>query len=481
RVGGRWLDGQRLRSAAGVTTTINTGRGSTAVAVTLTADGAVPARAVRTDTENQVAISSVDLTVRDITPPNVAWAASDPGTGSWQRGALCGAFTARDAGLGIDRVEFAVGGVQGSAAAGVGTRLQPRPLAFDGSVCVDSTLVGDGVFGTTLTAVDAGAAGNRSVPLSGVVRIDNTPPVVEYAAPTDPEARIPVATLAITDATSGVDHTTVTIDGQPALQTKLISGLQVRPSSALADGTHRLAWEISDVAGNTATGSELFGVADTTPPTIDTLEPQGIAAPTAAVLARASDTGAGLAVDGWRLAVDGIDVTGAADVGVAGAITYVPTRPWSEGEHSVRVTAGDRSGNRTVRAWTFAIPITVLPQPAPIIAPAVEAVVTAADSAPVPESVPPARATSATLALHSSARRVRVGAQVRLIGSASGVSGTRVRIEARVGRAWRLVAQVPISVKGTFATPVRLPAVGTYAVRARVGRLLSQTIELRAR
>ena len=481
RIGGRWIDGQRLRSASGTTATVNTGQGATAVAVTLTADGAVPARTVRTDTENLVSVASVQLAVRDLSLPSVAWTTGDPVGGGWQRGSVCGAFAARDAGLGVDHVEFTVGGTQGIVVAGPGSRLQPRPLAFDGTVCVDSSQVGDGTYGTALTAVDAGAAGNRSTSIMGIMRIDNTAPVVNYLAPADAEARLPAVQLTVTDPTSGVERVAATIDGLPAaLSTTGVTTL-VRPLAPLADGTHRLSWEAGDVAGNVTTGSALFGVADTTPPAIDSVEPVGVSSPTASIMVRATDTGTGLSSEGWRLAVDGIDVTGAAEVSSTGLITYAPPRSWAEGDHVARVTVVDRSGNRNVRTWTFSIPVTPTPQPTPAPAPVVEAAsasVEAGATTPAPDAAPAGRA---SLVLQASVRRVRVGAQLRLRGRLVGATRTRVQIEARVGTVWRVVVQVPLSPTGSFATPVRLPAPGTYAVRARAGRTLSKTLQLTAR
>ena len=483
KIGGRWLEGQRLRSTAGTTTTVNTGRGASAVAVTLTADGAVPARVVKSDAENVVSVDSVVLTVRDLVAPSIAWSNGDPATAGWQRGALCGAFAARDAGLGVDRVELAVGSVVATTAAAGGSRLQPRPAALDGTICLDTAQVGDGTFGTALSAVDTGALGNRSTALTGLIRIDNTAPAVVYAPPVDAEARLPVSQLVATDATSGIDQVTATIDGLPAA-VRTVNGLTtVTPIAALADGTHRLAWAASDVAGNVATGGETFGVVDTTPPVIDDVQPSGVVQATAVVSAHAIDTGAGLAPEGWRLAIDGVDVTGAAEPTSTGGITYAPLRPWSEGEHTVRVTAVDRSGNRAVRTWTFSLPITPsTPQsvaPMPI------------SDAPIPVAdAPPSRdegtantsgAVSSRLTLRSEARRLRRGSEVRLHGRLAGAAARRVRIEARVGRHWLVVIGVPISAAGTFSTAVRLPAAGGYDVRARAGRLTSPVVHLTAR
>jgi hypothetical protein len=481
RIGGRWIDVQRLRSATGSTATVTTGRGASAVAVTLTADGAVPARAVRSEAENMVAVNSVQLTVRDVTPPSVAWTAGDPSTGEWQRGALCGGFSARDTGLGVAHVDFMVGNALARAVAVAGTRLQPSPIAFEGNVCVDTTQLVDGTYSTALAAVDAGTGGNRSVAVAGLVRVDNTAPMISYQAPTDLEARLPVAQMTVTDATSGVERFTATIDEFPAVISKLGGAMLVKPAAPLTDGMHRIAWEAVDAAGNQTTGGDIFGVADVTAPVIEDAQPQGTTSPTTAVTARAVDLGSGISPEGWRLAIDGVDVTGAADITPAGTLTYVAGRPWPEGEHTARVTAVDKSGNRAVRTWVFSIPVTpaTTPSPAPVVAS--EPLIAAPDVTPTPENGVVSTTSRPLLRLNPSTRRVRAGAQLQLRGRLTGGTASRVRIEARVGRAWRLVVQVPISASGAFSTMVRLPAVGAYDVRAHAGQTVSRSVRLRAR
>ena len=482
RVAGRWIDMRRLHSASGAQATVNAGAGGTAVAVTLTADGAVPGRAVKTDADNAVTVDSVVLTVRDPAPPTVGWTSGDPAGAGWSRGTICGGFEARDVGLGVDHVDYAVGTVVTTVAAGGGTRLQPRPGTLDGSVCVDTSQVGDGTYGTALSAVDGADDGNRGSTVAGIMRIDNTPPQVVYQAPADPEARLPVSQLTAADATSGLEQVDATIDGLPAVLHSIGGVTTVAPGTPLADGTHRLAWSAKDVAGNVATGVETFGVADTTPPTIDTALPQGVAGALEVISAHAIDTGAGLDTGGWRLAVDGLDVTGGADLSAPGTITYTPVRPWTEGDHVARVTAVDRSGNRTVRTWTFSLPVTP-PPPAPIVAPAV-----VAESALVVDPVPTADAAATgtphprpKLTLATSTRTPRVGGEITLRGTVGDGAMRFVRIEARVGRIWRLVARVPVTAQRRFSTPVRLPQAGGYDVRARAGSSTSATLHLTAR
>ena len=483
RLGGRWIAGQRLRSVGGTSATLSTGRGATAVAVALTADTAIAGRTVRNATDNSVSVESVQLTVRDAHLPSVAWGGADPVLGGWQRGQLCGAFTAADRGLGVDRVEYAIGSVVAAASAGPGTRLQPRPLQFAGSVCVDTAQLPDGTYGTALTAVDTGADGNRSAPLANVVRVDNAPPSVTYKAPADPEARLPEIQLAVTDAASGLDSLSATIDGLAA-EVRLAAGVAVVvPPQPLADGLHRLAWTAADVAGNATSGSETFGVADRTPPVIDDVQPQGVVGPFAPVSAHATDSGAGLAADAWRLAIDGVDVTGAAELGSAGTIVFTPTRAWGEGEHVVRATVIDRSGNRTVRTWTFSLPVSPPPAPAPLppVAPAAPEVASAATEPLVEPETAAVTAPRPRLTLLAERQRVRAGGQTRLRGVVAGTGIARVRIEARVGRRWRLVVVVPVAADGRFATPVRLPERGAYDVRARAQSLRSAVLRLTAR
>jgi hypothetical protein len=486
RIGGRWIDGQRLRSPGGTTTTLSAGRGGTAVAVALRAEAAVGSRAIRNASENSVAVESVLLTVRDTAAPHVGWVGAEPATGDWQRGALCGAFAAHDRGLGVDRVEFAVGAAIGTSGAGPGTRLQPRPLALSGSVCVDSTSLADGTYGTSLTAVDAGPAGNRSEAQLGLARIDNTAPTVTFRPPADSEARLPALELQLGDAASGVDRVAASVDGLPAAVTVGPLGAIVTPPTPLQDGLHRVAWEVADGAGNVAESAATFGVADSTPPTIGEVQPLGITTPFAPLTVTAADAGAGLASDAWRLAVDGVDVTGAADVTLSGAITYLPPRAWGEGEHVARVTVLDRSGNRAVRTWTFSLPAVPPPATPPAPDPTPVGVIGTGESAPTAIEQTTAAVDRATTAaprvrLVTSSRRTRVGSRIRLSGALEHVTAARVRIEARVGDRWVLVIRTPVGQTGRFSTPVRLPQAGVYSVRARAGATVSRVLLLRAR
>jgi len=357
RIAGRWFDSRRLHSATINSGTYRVGGGGTAVAVTLTSDQAVTAKVVKKSTDNSVTITGVSLVVRDSIAPTVAWSGGDPSTGLWQHGSLCGSFAAQDVGLGVDHVDYVVGGVVASSVAPSGPRLQPRPLWYAGVICLDSSSLEDGVYGSALGAIDTSSEGNHSRLVGGVVKVDNTAPVAVFVPPTDSEARLPSLVLQVEDRASGVATSALSLDGVP-LVAKVTGGTIVAtPNQSLTDGLHRVAWTVIDHAGNITSDGATIGVADVTPPLIDLIAPIGIATMLATVSARVTDSGSGVAVDAIRLAVDGAEVSALCDI-VDGHVRYEPSRPWTEGEHAVRLTASDRSGNRSVRTWTFQLPIT---------------------------------------------------------------------------------------------------------------------------
>jgi hypothetical protein len=559
RFGGRWVDQARLRSTGAATRTVAAGRGGTAVAVVLVAESGIARSAVRSDQDNMVAVDGVELRVRDVAPPALSWL-DDPADGGWQRGVLCAALAATDGGLGVDRVEYQIGGATAVAVAPAGSRLQPRPRAFEARPCVDTSTLADGAYGTAAAAVDTGDGGNRTAQPGAVVRLDNTPPSAEFQAPADPEARLPEMAVAVHDAASGVERIEVQVDGfavAGALQRGL---LRFQPPQPLQDGLHKVSWQVADAAGNRTEGAEVIAVRDSTPPVIDQIGPEGVAAADAVVTARIADAGAGLAPDGVRVAVDGVDVTAAAALG-DGVLRLVRPQGWAPGEHAVRIQAVDRSGNRAERDWTFTVPAP--PEPPAPVAPPVPAEPTGAappDPAPVAADDVAAggvrlavqarlriRGASAPLAvrvtrgdeavdgaavllldargrrvgegvtgadgvarlrvprrpqgqlrvraldqeavvlveatapvtLSSERRSAPVGSAVRLRGRAP--AHARVVVEARARGRWVAVVRLRADADGGFETPVRLPAPGRYAVRARSGDGASEPLRLTAR
>lgn len=367
RVGSRWLDQARLRSPQAAVRSVRVGTGASAIAVALVAEAAVGRSAVRADTENAVTVEAVTLRVRDASAPNLRWE-SDPASGAWQRGVICAALSASDTGLGVDRLEYAIGGAIAAVAAPTGSRLQPRPLEFAGRPCLDTAQLADGSYGTVAAAVDGTGDGNRTMLAGGLVRIDNTPPTVEFDRPADPEARQPELRLGVGDGASGVDRVQVTVDGLPAAASTLRGEVRFTPPQPLQDGLHVIAWQVSDAAGNRTDGHEVIAVRDDTPPVIDDTGPVGPATPDVQLRARVADSGAGVAPDGVRVAVDGIDMTAVATF-ADGYLRLRHPLGWTLGEHTVQVVAHDRSGIRAEAVWSFTIPLPPAPAPAPAPAP----------------------------------------------------------------------------------------------------------------
>lgn len=550
RFGSRWIDQARVRSPHIATRTTSVGGGGTAVAVALVAESAIPRGAVRAEGDNLVQVESVVLRVRDASPPALRWE-DDPAGGSWLRGALCAALAGEDVGLGIDRLEYAVGPLSAVAQAPVGSRLQPRPAAFAARPCVDTSRLPDGTYGTVAAAVDGTGDGNRSTLTGGLVRVDNTPPEAVFVGPADPEARLPELRLVLHDAASGVDSTRVAVDGLPVVATLLRGELRFTPPQPLIDGLHLVTWQVEDAAGNRTDGREVVAVRDQTAPAIDDVAPNGASGADAEIRARVVDAGAGVAPDGVRIAVDGLDMTAAASY-AEGYLRLRHPLGWAPGDHAVQVVAHDRSGNRALATWAFSVPPPPAdPAPAPVpagvegaIAGPTDATTAGArlraprrlviagaraalvvevetEAGPVPDvavlaiagdgrrvaagvtdrdgvvrlSVPRSAGASLRVValdaeteiaieappavrLRTVESRVAVGRSVRLVGNAP--ARARVLIEARARGRWVTVVRVAADRGGAFATPVRLPVAGTYAVRARVGSSVSAALRLTA-
>ncbi len=458
RINGRWFDGQRLRSTVGTTSTISAGRGATAVGVALMADTAVSAKAVRSAIENMVTIGSVALVVRDLTVPTVGWIGAQPEAAGWQRGTVCATAGAQDVGLGIDHIAYSIGSVVTTSTAPTGVRLQPRPLNFTDQLCVDTAQVGDGTYGTSLTAVDTSATGNRSSAVTGLISIDNTPPSVGFVPPPDTETRTPALVLNVEDRTSGVADVSLSLNGFPLSTKRVGSTVTATTVQPLSDGLHRVAWEVLDVAGNSTTGAETIAIADLTPPSIDQALPQGNATSMSAISARIVDTGAGVAADGVRLAVDGIDVTAMLEL-TAGIMHYQSLRPWTEGDHAVRMIATDRSGNRSVAEWVFNIPVT--PAPAPTPAPPGDSAAPNGDQNLPTDS-------SATTVIDAPVRFITRGRSVPLFVEVSrdGLPAAGVRLQLY----WNdkaLIAQPIVDESGQAAIRVPQAVTGTLTISFR--------------
>jgi hypothetical protein len=549
RHGSRWVDARRLRAPAGARTVVPLGRGSEEVAVALRVEQAIPTRAIRDASENRVAVERVRLRVLDPQVPSVRWQEPPPEGAAWQRGPVCGVAAAADRGLGVGRIEYAIGDAVGSLEAAPGSRLQPAPLQLGGRVCVETAALEDGVYGTELHALEHGDGSSRSAPVRGSIRVDNTAPIVTLAPLADAEDRLPALRLLVDERASGVHEVSVELDGEPVpVRAGADGSWEGRAPRPLPDGAHRVAWTVSDAAGNVAVGSTVIAVADATPPVIDEPSPLGLASSWAAISVRVADRGSGVAPDAVRIAVDGVEASALLEFDGDRA-SLAPVAAWTPGEHRVRVVAADRSGNRTVLEWAFHVTApderATVPDPPESVAdqPANDAdalVLVRRGSGPIRRSpavlriearrggeaaaglrlairwaggpavgqaivddsgvavlrvgrlrdgILEVRAEGAELSvpvrlragvrLAADRRQVRPGQVVRLVGRVTG-TGRTAWIEVRAGVGWKPVTVVPVGAGGRFATPVVVPARGSYAVRARVGSAVSPVIRLTA-
>ena len=429
RYGGRWVDQTRIRAAQQTTRSVTAGRGASAVAVALVAESAIARGAVRSDADNAVTVEAVVLRVRDTSPPELRWGAEALGDG-WRRGVLCASLAATDLGLGVDRLEYAIGAAVAVAAAPSGGRLQPRPEAYEAAPCIDTAQLPDGAYGTSASAVDGTGDGNRTSLAGSLVRVDNTPPQAELTGPADPEARLPELRLATADAASGVARVEVAVNGIPVSDETVRGELRFVPPQPLADGLHLVTWRVDDAAGNRSEGQQVIAIRDQTAPTIAEAAPTGSASATAEVRARVTDAGAGVAVDGVRVAVDGLDMTAAASF-ANGDLRLRHPLGWPVGEHVVQLVALDRSGNRAQTSWAFTVPAPPVPPPAPL-----------PTAPPGADPEPPASVAEPVAAAAPSGARLVVPQRLRLRGP-RGTLLVRVEIGSAPADGVAVIAQRP--------------------------------------
>src|SRR5207302_1718751 len=222
---------------------ITLGANATSTTLTGVSDGSHNIRVQAIDLAGSTASDSVDVTV-DTTAPTASLTAPTPGhvfgTDSVQL-----TWTASDATSGIDHFEVRLdSGTPVTVAAGTTT------YTFTG--------VSDGNHTFTLKAFDR--AGN-TVLVSVAVSVDATAPTVSIVGPAS-GAVIPSSTSTVTwtagDATSGIDHIEIRLDGGSA-QT-LSSGATSDTLNGLSDGTHTVNVTVVDKAGHSSAKSVSFRV-----------------------------------------------------------------------------------------------------------------------------------------------------------------------------------------------------------------------------
>jgi hypothetical protein len=270
--------------------------------------------------------SPIDQAVVKSARPELSWDATSDNTG----------------GAGLDHYEVWLDGNQVGGEIGAGT-----------TTFTPSTDVAEGTHVWSVKAVDA--AGNARESASRNVTVDTVSPAqFDLRAPEDGAANLPpepdFSWDATSDATSGVDHYELWIDGskhRDVAKTSCTSGVcSTSPLGPLGGGSH--TWEVHaiDAATNTrtSTSTRSFSI-DAAPPT-----PFGLVTPDdraeiptarpALSWEAASDSGSGLSK--YQVFIDGTQSGNDIPPNVT---TYTPPSGLTRGDHTWYVIAVDQVGN----------------------------------------------------------------------------------------------------------------------------------------
>ncbi len=306
---------------------------------------------------HNVKIASLTATLSDDSAPTAS-IAGPLADGTWHNETRPVSVTVNghDDGAGVRTLELLDSDrtVLDTAAAPATSAVQPGSVNVSRSLSVVPASLGDGVHGLTVRVTDA--AGERvEIPLT--LRVDSQAPAAFGMAPDhNTTDTLPAVSFRVDGGPSGLasfdawlDDTPMTVNGDTA---------SFQPASDLSYGSHIVTWRAVDGAGNLRDGQWRFDVVDDAPPVIsdqspaagwtgEQREPQ--------IGFTLTDVGTGVDPSSLRVALDGVDVTAAGDF-TNGRFTLTPRAPLSFASHTLRVLAGDRSGNAMPPAtWSFAV------------------------------------------------------------------------------------------------------------------------------
>jgi len=161
------------------------------------------------------------------------------------------------------------------------------------------------------------------------------------------------------DNFTGVDISSVEVllDGFPVTSQAVITatGFTLTPFP-LTEGSHTVSVTVADLATNQAFGSTDFSV-DLTVPTISNLNPSDgsvVTTATPQIEAQFSDNLAGINVGSVKLLLDGVEVSSQATISASG-LSFVPTSPLSQGQHTFLVSVQDNATNLAQAQSTFTV------------------------------------------------------------------------------------------------------------------------------
>ncbi|MDI6832159.1 MAG: sensory rhodopsin transducer [Actinomycetota bacterium] len=288
-------------------------------------DGTYDFRVQVQDTAGRGAENILEGIVLDRKPPSVELQVSAPdGENGWYvtQPSFGPAISATDSGSGVKASYYRMDGASSWT-------VYSKPFALE-----------EGEHTVSYYAEDK--AGNVSATRTFSYRADFTDPEGEIASPSSGIyfQKALAAKVACSDAVSGVAAVTWLVDGAP-----LCSGPELEATldlSRLADGEHTLIAEIKDRAGRKRLTTPVHFYKDTTPPTVDIVEPTGKEWLRGMVAVKA-DVRDNLKVAGVAFFVDGKQID---------ERTSPPwTAAWDtstvvNGYHAVSVQAWDAAGNR---------------------------------------------------------------------------------------------------------------------------------------
>jgi Glucodextranase, domain B/Bacterial Ig-like domain len=223
----------------------------------------------------------------------------------------------------------------------------------------------------TISAQIANLAGTVGT-ASSTFLVDTTPPTISFQAPpARTNSNAPTVTIVYSDATSGVDPSTlvVTLDGAN-ISTLVAPGassatgvLQFTP--ALADGTHVLTATVSDRAGNQSAPATDAFVLDTTPPIVSFASPLDnsfINNPTPMITLQYSDgTGVGVNTNSVNIYLQqgtnpATDIISYFQIGPQQATGAIPSgATLSDGTYVLSAVVSDLVGNIGNSSATFVV------------------------------------------------------------------------------------------------------------------------------
>src|SRR5205807_1839726 len=219
-----------------------------------------------------------------------------------------------------------------------------------GANATSATLTGvsDGPHTIRVQAFDlAGSSASDSV----VVTVDTTAPTASRSGPTPGQVlgTSPVQlTWTASDATSGIDHFEVRLDGGTPVT--VAAGTTTYTFTGVSDGNHTLALRAFDRAGNTVLVSVAVSV-DATAPTVSIVGPASgavIPSSTSTVTWTAGDATSG--IDHIEIRLDG----GSAQT-LSSAATSYTLSGLSDGTHIVNVTVVDTAGHSSSKSVSFRV------------------------------------------------------------------------------------------------------------------------------